>query len=220
MKILPFPEVVFATSSGLSGDIKVVGHGPDRKLVVGGLVQSVSKTCPDLENKVWGKLLQFPWSVPANPSALVLGLGGGTTVHLLSQKFIPRSIAVVEIDGAIIDVAQRFFDLGEVPNLKIEKADGVDFVSREMPPSFDLAVVDVYLGGHFPREASQAEFYQNLKRKLKPGACVCVNRIFYDDEHLLRQEFRQVLSAVFGEATQVALPGKTSMKNYLYFARL
>lgn len=220
MKILPFPDVIFATSSVISGDIKVLSDGRDRRLVVAGIVQSVSRGLPDLENKVWAKLLDFTYSINPNPKVLLLGLGGGTTAHLASKKFNPQSINVVEIDGAIIDVAKRFFDVSEIPNLHIEKADAVEYAGRKTKDLFDLIVVDIYLGQTFPIEAEKAEFYKNLKNKLAGAGVVSINRIFYDHESESRAAFVRVLKEIFGTVAEIVMPGMTSMKNYLYFAHV
>jgi len=163
------------------------------------------------------KLLDFPWPVSKDPKVLVLGLGGGTAVHLISRRFSPALIQVAEIDGAVIDVARKFFDLDKVANLKVEKADAVDFVASSSPDLFDLIVVDIYLGSAFPTEASKEPFFRNLKKKLKTGGTVSINRIFYDHEEEVRENFKKILSNIFGGVEERVMPGKTSMKNYLYF---
>jgi spermidine synthase len=220
MKIFPFPEVVFETSSQLSGDIKVVGSGPQRKLIVGGLVQSVSRDFPGLENKVWSKMLEFNYQLNPDPEVLVLGLGGGTSIHLISKKLRPKSIKAVEIDGAVVEVAKNFFDLDTVANLVIEKADALEYVSRDLTNLFDLILVDIYLGANFPTEASKTDFLKNFKGKLKRGGMVSINRIFYDHEVEARNKFKISLAHVFGDVEERALPGVTSMKNYLYFVHV
>lgn len=220
MKIFPFPEVIFATSSQLSGDIKVVGNGPQRKLVVGGLVQSVAHDFPGVENKVWAKMLEFPYALNSNPEVLVLGLGGGTSVHLISKKLGPKSVTAVEIDGAIIEVAQKYFDLNRVSGLVLKEADAVQYVAKKNNDSFDLILVDIYLGASFPNEASKKRFLENIKNKLKSGGVISINRIFYDQEESVRRDFLGSLSNTFGKVEERVLPGITSMKNYLYFAHV
>src|SRR3989344_8028249 len=113
-----FPTTIYSTFTSFSGEIEVLEVEGRRRLVIGHLVQSVSKDYPGVWEKVWGQLLNFPYSLKNSPNALILGLGGGTVVHLLDEKFKPSKMTVVEIDPSVIEIAKKFFGLNDVKNLE------------------------------------------------------------------------------------------------------
>jgi spermidine synthase len=57
--------------------------------------------------------------LPPRPTALLVGLGGGTQVHLLHRRAAPRLITVIERDPAIVWVADEWFGLDAVGPLEI-----------------------------------------------------------------------------------------------------
>ena len=59
----------------------------------------------------------------ARPAALLIGLGGGTQVHLLHRLAAPRHITVIERDPVIVRVASEWFGLDRVGGLEIVCAD-------------------------------------------------------------------------------------------------
>jgi spermidine synthase len=55
---------------------------------------------------------------PRRPSVLFVGLGGGTQLHLLRQQVTPRHVTAIERDPLIVEIAQRWFGLDEIPGLE------------------------------------------------------------------------------------------------------
>lgn len=49
--------------------------------------------------------------LPPRPTVLVVGLGGGTQLHLLQQRRSPPAMTVIERDAAIIRIATAWFGL-------------------------------------------------------------------------------------------------------------
>jgi spermidine synthase len=91
----------------------VVEDRRERRLIVAGDILSVYPLNGD-----WSRLDREYWAraVAAAPRrrhgrALLVGLGGGTQVHLLARQMHPRLISVIERDPAIIATATRWFGL-------------------------------------------------------------------------------------------------------------
>ncbi|MBI1847595.1 MAG: hypothetical protein HYR86_11570 [Candidatus Rokubacteria bacterium] len=57
-------------------------------------------------------------ALPPRPRTLLVGLGGGTQVHLLHRLARPRSITLIERDPAILHAAWEFFGLKRVGGLE------------------------------------------------------------------------------------------------------
>jgi spermidine synthase len=113
-------RVVYQTRSAVSGPIKVVDVGADRRLVLGGAVLSTYACDGDwtrARKEYWGEALAMV-DLPPRPSVLFVGLGGGTQLHLLREQAAPREMTAIERDPVIVRIAQRWFGLGEVPRLE------------------------------------------------------------------------------------------------------
>jgi spermidine synthase len=92
--------------------VRVIDDGRERRLVVAGDTLSVYPLDGD-----WARLREEYWwqgvaAAPPRPgAALLVGLGGGTQVHLLARLAQPRLVTVIERDPAILHVAHDWFGL-------------------------------------------------------------------------------------------------------------
>ena len=68
-----------------------------------------------VQEEYWWRALTL---APPRSTALLIGLGGGTQVHLLRQLSRPQLITVIERDPVIVRVACRWFGLGEIGGLE------------------------------------------------------------------------------------------------------
>ncbi len=113
-------RVVYRTRSPLSGLVKVVDVGADRRLTLDGSVLSIYARDGDwtrARQEYWGEALDMV-RLPPRPSVLFVGLGGGTQLHLLRERVTPRHVTAIERDPVIVRLAQRWFGLGEIPRLE------------------------------------------------------------------------------------------------------
>jgi spermidine synthase len=113
-------RIVHWTRSQLSGIVKVAEEGTDRLLLLGGSVLSVYPSDGDwtrARKEYWGQALDMV-RLPPRPSVLLVGLGGGTQLHLLRLRVTPRHVTAIERDPVIVRVAQRWFGLGAIPRLE------------------------------------------------------------------------------------------------------
>lgn len=107
------------------------------------------------------------------------GLGGGR-VPMLFHHYLPTAtIDCTEIDPAVIDMATRFFGLGQDERLQVHIADGRGWLEKSAP--YDLIFVDVFLDrGYIPYRMSTVEFYQCCRQQLTPGGILVINLLSED----------------------------------------
>lgn len=212
------PKTLFETESLISGKIKVVQVGPERRLMVGGLVQSINFDAPDVGERIWGKLaaqIRNPKHEIRN--CLILGLGGGTVAHLLTKRFCPIPIDGVELDPVIVEIGKNFFDLDNLSNLKIIVADAADVLrnprSYELRTKrYELIIVDLYCGSKYPIAAESPPFFAAIKKLLNSGGLIVFNHISTEKD----SAFEEKLDRNFGRFKKTAVPSKFGGENIIY----
>lgn len=215
------PKTLYTTSSPFSGEICVLQKGKERQLVVGGYVQSINWDFPKVKDRVWGKIVEQASFVLNSPvetghapslkkEILILGLGAGTEVHLLSKQYPRSQITAVEIDPVIIQIAKNFFDVGKIPNLEIVEGDAFKFL-EETKEIYDLIICDIYAAGEYPKEADSEEFLLNLAKHSKTAI---FNRIFDSMSNPAAREFEHRLKNHFKTVSPV--PARHQALNILY----
>lgn len=202
-------RTVFEVRSPLSGRIRVVDHGRERRLMVRGDTLSVYPLDGD-----WSRLRREYWwqAVALAPgtersSALLVGLGGGTQAHLLRRRCHPRLITLIERDPAIIRVATEWFGLGDLPRLEFLCGDArvvVPWLTRASR-RFDFVMEDAAYADVPERSTPLA---WSLVPLVAAGGTLVVNRHRRSDAHTLaaalRRRFEEVvLKRVRREAENV-----------------
>ncbi|MBL8552409.1 MAG: fused MFS/spermidine synthase [Hyphomonadaceae bacterium] len=121
---------------------------------------------------------QYMTAVLAYPaqanSILEIGLGGGRTANYLHLHMQQARITCVELDPVVIELAQRYFGVRPDNRLQLVARDGRLFL-RQTPDTYDIIMVDAYRGTFVPFHLLTREFFQIVKRKLKPGGACAQN---------------------------------------------
>jgi len=113
-------RTVFEADTVTTGRVRVVDYRNERRLVSSGDILSVYPLDEDwsrLEREYWWHALAMG-GLPRRPRALLVGLGGGTQVHLLSRLARPRAVTVIERDPVIVRVACDYFGLRRLGGLE------------------------------------------------------------------------------------------------------
>jgi spermidine synthase len=149
---------------------------------VGGIIQSVGVD-ETYQADIWDAMV--PRQQPAN--ALILGLGGGTIAHLLTQRFGPLPITGVERDPAVVWLAKRQFGLDALPHLNIVVEDAFAYVQR-CCETYDAICVDLYTAGKMAHGVLGGRFLRDVARLLTPEGVATLNlwRSPYLEDHLRR----------------------------------
>jgi len=189
-------RTVFEAASRASGRIRVVDYRAERRLIVNGEILSVYPLDGDwsrVRREYWWRALAVT-ALPRRPSVLLVGLGGGTQIHLLHSLTRPRLITVIERDHVIARVAGDWFGLDTAGPLEILCADAMVAVrglARERR-RFDFVMEDVAYGDTPERAARLA---LGLAPLVAPRGALVVNR----HRRAGARGLARVLRARFGE---------------------
>lgn len=188
---------MFETKSEISGRIRVLEDRRERRLIVAGDTLSIYPLGGDwarVEREYWWKALEGV-AIPPRPTVLMVGLGGGTQVHLIRRIAKPRRITVIERDAAIVDIARNWFGLDAVPGLEICCGDAADVLPglARLGRRFDFIMEDAAYG-------LEVEGAMDLARALaalvSPRGTLVLNRHWRHDakavRHTLASFFREV----------------------------
>jgi len=145
---------------------------------------------------------------------LFIGLGGGSGPKRFLYDYPEVQVDVVEIDPAVVEVAQEYFYVKDDPRLKIHVEDGRVFLSRSKD-RYDLIVVDAYLssayGPYIPFHLITLEFFEEVRNHLTVGGVMSYNvvgTILGLESEQVRSIYRTV-SEVFPSI--YLFPAETSM---------
>lgn len=188
-------RTVEEVKSSLSGSIKVVSFLNKPRIIVKNMIQSGG-----MVKSIWKKGLKKLVSYNKNPkTVLILGLGGGTAANLINQTFPQAKIIGIELDPIMIKLAKKYFNLDEIKNLKIINGEATKEIksSKLKTKSFDLILVDLYIGDKVPFEAESPEFLKNLEKLISPRGMLIFNRLFYQKHKKKTEDFINKLEKVF-----------------------
>ncbi len=150
---------------------------------------------------------------PRQERVLIVGLGGGAMVHFLA-KFDPQvKVDVVEIDPAVVQVAQDYFGVRRQGNVNIITADAFQVLAESQTP-YDVIYMDAFLKPSgdtdttgVPLRLKQVQFYRSLSRTLKPDGAV----VFNLNPHSGMREDVQTITSAFPQTYAWRLPESTGV---------
>jgi spermidine synthase len=132
---------------------------------------------------------------PPRPSVLLVGLGGGTQIHLLRRLVRPRGISAIERDPAIVRVARDWFGLARIGGIEF-LCDEADVVVQSLAASdrrFDFIMEDAAYAETPERSLPLA---RALAERVSPGGTLVLNRHHRSDATALTKEMRARFEAV------------------------
>jgi len=145
---------------------------------------------------------------PNTPRVLIVGLGGGAMVRFLTHHEPQVLIDAVEIDPAVVRVADQYFSVRSGGNVRVHTADAVAFV-ESTADRYDLILMDAFLrpssgtdATGVPAGLKTLAFLGRLKRALAPGGVVAFNV----NEHASMAEDIAAVAAAFGHAAVYRCP--------------
>ena len=125
---------------------------------------------------------------PEPQSVLIIGLGGGTIPRALTQLIPQAEIDVVEIDPAVVRVANKYFHFAESSKVRTFAQDGRVFVKRALREqlNYDLVMLDAFDHEYIPEHLLTREFIQEARRLLSSRGVLVANTFsssrLYDHE--------------------------------------
>ena len=103
----------------------------------------------------------------------VLCIGGGVGIVPMQLAREGVRVDVVEINAAVIPLAEKFFDL-EPAKLNIHIGDGRAFLNYTAK-KYDAIILDAFLGDSTPAHLMSREAFDSMRRVLKPGGVLVMN---------------------------------------------
>ena len=110
----------------------------------------------------------------AADNLLEIGFGGGRTAWYLHKHLPKLDITCVELDPAVVELAQKHFGVKPEDRFKIVTTDGRSYLTKSRD-SWNVIMIDAYRGPFVPFHLLTEEFYKVVQAKLKPGGVVVQN---------------------------------------------
>ena len=108
-------------------------------------------------------------------SILVLGVAGGSVIRTLSDEIkFKGKITGVEIDSNIVEIAEKFFNLNEIPNLEIVIDDAFEFVLKTKE-KYDLIIIDIFQDTVMPNFLFEDFFINRINFLVNPNGFILFN---------------------------------------------
>lgn len=188
-----FPQTLAKYNSFFNGEILVKEVFGKKYIEVGGLMQSGR-----ILNKLFQKGLT-PIIQDKNiqvKRVLVLGVGGGTLLHILNNFFPKAKIVAYDIDPVIVAAGKKYFAIGEVKNLNIHIAD-VFSLKTNFGNNYDLIIVDLFKGYAIPKELNSPKFLNKLRQAMHKNGYVIFNRLYFQKYKNEADQFLDKLTPIF-----------------------
>jgi spermidine synthase len=145
---------------------------------------------------------------PQPRRVLIVGLGGGAIVRFLTHHEPHVQIDAVEIDPAVVRLADRYFGVRSGGNVRVHTADAVRFV-ESTADRYDLILMDAFLrpssdtdATGVPTRLKTLAFLDRLKQALAPGGIVAFNV----NEHESMADDIAAVASAFGRVAVYRCP--------------
>ena len=113
---------------------------------------------------------------------LVLGVAGGSVIKtLVDEIHFEGKITGVEIDKAIIGIANEYFHLDQIQNLEIIIDDAFEFVLKTKD-KYDLIIIDIFQDVRMPNFLFEAFFIDRICLLLNPKGFVLFNTMLLNEK--------------------------------------
>lgn len=117
--------------------------------------------------------------LPEPPQRMLLvGLGGGSIPKAIMAYFPDAQLDVVELDAAVVQTAQQWFDFLPNEQITIHEMDARVFARQQLRqggPPYDLIMLDAFDNEYVPEHLLTVEFLRQINQLLSPHGVVAAN---------------------------------------------
>jgi len=176
---LLFPKTVYSTYDN-GNFLSVVDNGSAFIFKFNSIVYSKLPKKEVFTHQYWDYFLPSAYaaydvSKGEKEKILIIGLGGGTLVHLLSHTSIKTEIDAVELSSKVAEIAKRFLPKEDIANTNIIIEDGFDYLSSVSSASYNAVFLDAYYKDKIPQQFLTPEFVSLAAKALKYKGILAVN---------------------------------------------
>src|SRR5690606_24834647 len=109
--------------------------------------------------------------MPDPKSVLIIGLGGATIPQALHSILPNAVIDTVEIDPAVVKVAENYFGYRPGPRQRVFVEDGRAFIERAHREGrhYDMIMLDAFDTDYIPAHLLTREFLEHVRAILSPN---------------------------------------------------
>lgn len=149
---------------------------------------------------------------------LVIGVGGGSIPAALARLLPAARIDAVDIDPAVIEVAQRFFGFAPDGRLRAHARDGRDFVRDALSQGrrYDAVLLDAFDAEGIPPALFHRDFLSAVRTLLAPGGVLLANTFAGSPRYAIESATAE---AVFGRFLNIKLGSDTDGNRLLVAGR-
>lgn len=144
---------------------------------------------------------------------LFIGLGAGIVPRFLRRQFPETIIDIVEIDGEIPEIAEKYFGFKKDEKMNVIIGDGRDFINRTKE-KYDIVFIDAYSATNIPFQLTTEEFYQKVRGSLTPSGIMTANIANLGKKKFISSELKTIL----GVFPNLAIFICGNRSNYILFA--
>ena len=119
---------------------------------------------------------------------LILGVAGGSVIKTLVNEIkFKGKIVGVELDPAIIKIANQYFELNKIKNLEIIMAN-VEYFVRNKKENFDLIIIDIFQDNFMPEFLFEEIFINNVIENLNNNGFIIFNTMVLNLNEKIRNK--------------------------------
>lgn len=212
---------VIHTEKSLYRNILVYEEDEQRCMSFARNHQTARQTCKSLDDPnqfvfVYTRMMMGALYLNPNPrQLLVVGLGGGVLPMALAKMFPNARIDIVEIDPAVVKVAQQFFGFNPSPQMRVIEEDGRVFVKRagRSNQRYDLIMLDAFDHEYIPEHLLTREFLLEVKALLTADGVLAANT--FSSSRLYHHE-STTYQSVFGDFYNL----RVKLRNRIILAKM
>ncbi len=144
---------------------------------------------------------------------LILGVAGGSVIKtLVNEIHYNGKITGVEIDKNIIEIANSYFKLDEIPNLEIVIDDAFEFILKTKN-NYDLIIIDIFQDTAMPNFLFEDYFINRVNSLLNLNGFILFNTMVINKEN---EERNLDYKTKFNEKFSLRMYPKVEVHNELF----
>ena len=146
-------------------------------------------------------------------SILVLGVAGGSVIETLKKEVkFEGKITGVEIDAAVVELATKYFGLGNYNNVSIVIDDAFEYVLKTKE-KYDLIIIDIFQDTTMPNFLFEDFFINRINFLLNVNGFILFNTMVLDYQDRRRNA---LYKSKFNNNFSVRLYPKIEVHNELF----
>jgi spermidine synthase len=146
-------------------------------------------------------------------NVLVLGVAAGSVIKTLREEIKYKGkITGVELDDKVLELANRYFKLNEIENLKLINDDAFEFVLKTKE-KYDLIIIDIFQDTVMPNFLFEDFFINRINFLLKLNGFILFNTMVLNEKD---KERNKIYRSKFKEQYSLRMYPKIEEHNELF----